>query len=239
MAGHSKWAQIKHKKTATDAKKSQIFSKLSALITVAAREKGPNPELNPKLRMAIEKARAFNMPQENIERAIKRGIGQGEGAQLEELLIEAYGPGGRPLLIQAITDNKNRTLNEIRHILNNFQGKMATSGSVRWLFTEKGKFLLQPKEIKEEEELKIIEAGAEDIQIKEDQIVILTKPDNFEKMKKTLLELNFQFQEEPIIEFIPKTTEKISEEEKKIYENLFEALDNQNEVEEIYSNLEF
>jgi YebC/PmpR family DNA-binding regulatory protein len=135
MAGHSKWAQIKYKKALTDAKKSQIFSKLSRLISVAAKEKGGDPEKNPKLRVAIEKARAFNMPQENILRAIKRGTGELPGTTLEEIIYEGYGPGGIAVLVEVVTDNKNRTLSELRRIFSECGGKLGESGSAKWLFT--------------------------------------------------------------------------------------------------------
>jgi YebC/PmpR family DNA-binding regulatory protein len=138
MSGHSRWSNIKHRKEASDAKRGKIFSKISRLISVAAKEKGSDPETNPKLRMAIEQARQFNMPKDNIERAIKRGTGQLEGANMEEVLYEAYGPAGVALIIEGITDNKNRTLAEVRHILNKFGGKLAESGSVRYMFDKKG-----------------------------------------------------------------------------------------------------
>lgn len=134
MSGHSKWAQIKHKKALTDAKKSQMFSKLAALISVAAREKGGDPATNPNLRMAVEKAREMNMPQDNISRAIKRGTGELPGTVIEEALWEGYGPGGVAILVEAVTDNKNRTLRELRHIFSEHGGKLGESGSAQWMF---------------------------------------------------------------------------------------------------------
>lgn len=238
MSGHSKWAQIKHKKAITDAKKSKIFSKLAALISIAAREKGGGASMNPKLRLAVEKARAMNMPMENIERAIKRGTGGIESGNLEELLLEAYGPGGKAILISAITDNKNRTLAEIKHILNEYGGKLASSGSVRWMFEEKGKIILENQKLNEEVELKIIEAGAEDIKVERGEIIILTKPEDLELVKQEIIKAKMEISETSL-DFIPKTSEKISEEERGAYEKLFEALDDQQDVEEIYSNIEF
>jgi len=238
MSGHSKWAQIKHKKAITDAKKSKIFSKLAALISIAAREKGGGASMNPKLRLAVEKARAMNMPMENIERAIKRGTGGIESGNLEELLLEAYGPGGKAILISAITDNKNRTLVEIKHILNEYGGKLASSGSVRWMFEEKGKIILENQKLNEDMELKIIEAGAEDIKIERGEIIILTKPEDLELVKQEIIKAKMEISETSL-DFIPKTSEKISEEERGAYEKLFEALDEQQDVEEIYSNIEF
>lgn len=135
MSGHSKWSNIKHQKGAADAKRGKLFSKISRLISVAAKEKGADPENNPKLRTAIDKAKEANMPKDNIERAIKRGTGQLEGAQMEEVIYEAYGPAGTAIIIQGITDNKNRTLSEIKAILNKHGAKMAETGSVRYMFT--------------------------------------------------------------------------------------------------------
>lgn len=137
MSGHSHWAGIKHKKGITDARKGKIFSKMAKIIAIAAR-KGGDPEMNPGLRLAMEKARSVNMPKENIERAIKRGTGEDKEAKLEEVTYEAYGPNGTPLIIEVITDNRNRALSEIKHILNNFNGKLAEAGSVKYLFDKKG-----------------------------------------------------------------------------------------------------
>jgi len=134
MSGHSKWSNIKHKKETIDKKRGKIFSKMSRLINVAAKEKGGDPDSNPKLRLAIEKARQFNMPKDNIERAIKRGTGQTKGAKMEEIAYEAYGPSGVALIIELITDNRNRTIAEIKHILTKFGGKLAEAGSVKYLF---------------------------------------------------------------------------------------------------------
>ena len=137
MSGHSKWSKVKHQKAVTDARKGKIFSKMAKMIALAAR-KGGDPEMNPGLRLAIEKARSVNMPNDNIQRAIKRGTGEDKEGQLEEVTYEAYGPNGTPLIIETITDNKNRTLSEIKHILNNFNGKLAEVGSVKYMFDKKG-----------------------------------------------------------------------------------------------------
>lgn len=137
MSGHSKWSKVKHQKAITDARKGKVFSKMAKMIAIAAR-KGGDPEMNPTLRLAIEKARGVNMPKENIERAIKKGTGEDKQGQLEELTYEAYGPNGTPLIIEAITDNKNRTLAEIKHILNTHNGKLAEAGSVKYMFEKKG-----------------------------------------------------------------------------------------------------
>jgi YebC/PmpR family DNA-binding regulatory protein len=238
MSGHSKWTQIKHKKAATDAKRSKLFSKLAAFITIAAREKGGDPSMNPKLRMSIEKAKSMNMPMDNIERAVKKGAGGNDGQNFEDLLLEAYGPNGKALLITAITDNKNRTNAEIKHILNEFGGKMANSGSVRWLFEEKGQIVLENEKLSDELELKIIEAGAEDVEAEDNQIIILTKTENLESVKKALIENNLKISESTI-GFFPKNLETVTDSEKATYEKLYEALDDYQDVDEVYFNFNF
>jgi YebC/PmpR family DNA-binding regulatory protein len=238
MSGHSKWAQIKHKKAATDAKKSANFSKLTALITVAAREKGGDSNTNPKLRMAVEKAHSFNMPAENIERAIKKGTGELEGIIIEELFIEAYGPNGKPILITAVTDSKNRTISEIKHLLSKHEGKMAGSGSVKWMFEEKGQIILENQKIDDELELKLIGLGVEDIKENETEIEIITQPHNLEIIKEELLKSKKQISESSIT-FLPKNPEIVSDEEKEHLEKLFEELDNHQDVVEIYTTITF
>lgn len=238
MSGHSKWSQIKNKKASTDAKRSAVFSKLTAFITVAAREKGGDITSNPKLRMAVEKAKSFNMPADNIERAIKKGTGELEGLVLEELFIEAYAANGKPLLITAITDNKNRTISEIKHILGGFEGKMANSGSVKWLFEEKGQIILEEQKISDELELTLIESGAEDFKEENETAVIICKPENLEKLKELILKSNNKISESSVT-FLPKNPEVITEGEKEHLEKLFEALDNQQDVAEIYSTITF
>lgn len=172
MSGHSKWSKIKHAKKITDARKSNVFSKMAKMIAVAAR-KGGDPEMNPTLRLVIEQAKSVNMPNDNIERAIKRGTGEDKEGQLEEITYEAYGPSGTPLIIEAITDNKNRTLAEIKHILNSFNSKLAESGSVKYLFDKKGEDWL-PKysteitdEKLKEQLIKLFEALDEQDDVKE------------------------------------------------------------------------
>ncbi len=172
MSGHSHSKTIKHRKDAIDAKRGKIFSKMSRLISVAAKEKGGDPETNPKLKLAIEKAKEANLPKENIERAVKRGTGQLEGAKMEEFIYEAYGPGGAALIIEGITNNKNRTLAEIKHTLSRFGGKLANSGSVKYLFDKKGddwepKYPLEVKSKTKEQVNKLFEALDENEDIQE------------------------------------------------------------------------
>ncbi|MCD6412197.1 YebC/PmpR family DNA-binding transcriptional regulator [bacterium] len=235
MAGHSHWAQIRHKKAIEDKKRSQIFSKLTNLIAVAARE-DPNPETNPKLRAAIEKAKEFNLPKENIERAIKRGAGILEGEKLEEIICEAYGPEGVPILIKAITSNKNRTLGELRGILNKYQAKLAQAGSVLYLFDEKAVFEIKKEDLKEGILEKLIEKGALDLKEKEDSIVIYFPQKSFGEIKEFLEKENIKTLDASI-DFVPKSYQEVSEESRKTLEALFESLDDHPDVEEIYSTL--
>lgn len=237
MSGHSKWSQIKYKKAIEDAKRAKVFSKLSRLITLAAREKGGDPEKNSDLKAAIEKARSFNMPQENIERAIKRGTGEIEGGKLENFLIEALGPGGISVLIEVVTDNKNRSLSEIRKIIEECGGKMV-SGSVIWKFQKMGKIEGKPIKEKEEVELLAIESGVEDIKERNGFLLIYTLPEKLSEVKEKIKEF-FEI-ENFSIEFVPKeeiSFNLITEEEKNKIKKLFEKLDEHDDVQEIYSDL--
>ncbi|MDD3491566.1 MAG: YebC/PmpR family DNA-binding transcriptional regulator [Candidatus Pacebacteria bacterium] len=239
MAGHSKWAKVKYQKAIKDPKRSKAFSKLSALITVAARDSG-DIESNPKLRMAVDKAKEIGMPKENIEKAIKRGSGEiKEGEKLEEIMCEAYAPGGSALLIQAITNNKNRTIAEIKHILQKNQAKMADTGSVLWSFKEMGKIILPKKFWNDEISLAAIEKGAEEIKEEDNQVIIYTAFQNFSQMKNFLLEhIDDEFLKTEI-DFISQQPIDITDPEiKNKLEQLFNELDEHNDVEEIYSNIQ-
>jgi YebC/PmpR family DNA-binding regulatory protein len=242
MSGHSHFSSIKHKKALEDKKRGQIFSKISRVITIAAREGGGDPDVNSKLRMAIEQAKSFNMPKDNIERAVKRGTGELAGEKLEEFVFEAYGPGGTAIIIEIITGNKNRALNEIKKILNENQGKLASEGSVKWLFERKGTITINFQRLKpdiqkkDELELLAIEAGAEDIRRKEDILNVFTKPDELEKVKKNLEEKGIKI-ESSSLDWVAKETIKVGEENEKACQKLFAALDENDDVQEIYSNL--
>lgn len=239
MSGHSKWSTIKHKKAARDTKRAGIFSKLARAITVAARGGGGEIETNYELRSIIEKAKSVNMPKENITRAIKKGTGKIEGEQLEELLIEAYGPGDVAILIEAVTDNKNRTTSEIRTMLMRHGARPVNEGSVKWLFERKMSLTLPSGQINNPDafELIAIDAGAEDIiwQKQEDVVVIYI---NSEKLKETLniLEKNGYAQISTNLDWVAKEEIKVSTDILKKLELLYEALDEQEEVQEIYSN---
>jgi len=241
MSGHSKWANIKYKKGLEDKKRAKIFSKFARLISVTARERGGNPEANAALRSIIEKAKSFNMPQGNIGRAIKKGTGEIEGLKFEPLSLEGFGPGGIAILLEVVTDNKNRTLTEIRHLLERFGGKLA-SGGVLWMFQRKGVITMNLKsqtiDLKPEElQLFLIDAGAEDIKLKDESLEIYTKPEELEKVKRVLESKKIRV-EDASLNFIPKEEREIREKElKEKIENLFEALDNHEDVQGIYSDL--
>ncbi len=238
MSGHSHAKTIKHDKEISDQKRGKAFSKLARMISVAVREKGGSPETNSALRMTIEKAREINMPQDNIERAIKRGLGELEDASLEEIAVEAYGPGGTAIIIEGIADNKNRALGEIKQILNQNGGKLVGEGAVRWMFERKGviTIIISPTTNREELELKAIEAGAEDLSWRDGFLDIYTKVEELEKVKVALEEKGTKI-ESASLDWVPKETLEVNEKDKEACEKLFETLDESDSVQEIYSNL--
>ena len=242
MSGHSHYSKIKHKKSITDAKRGQIFSKMARVLAIAVREGGADPVTNSKLRLAIEQAKAINLPKDNIERAIKKGAGETEGAQLEEVLFEAYGPGGIAIIIEGITDNKNRALGEIKKILNQHNGKLAGEGSVKWLFERKGVIIIeaenQTPQLKEELELRAIEAGAEDVLWRDGFLEVYTKANDLENIKNDL-EKQEQKIESVSLAWIAKEEIEIEEKQKQVCEKLFESLDESDSVQEIYCNIKF
>jgi len=237
MAGHSKWSTIKRKKGVNDAKRGQIFTKMANLITVAARSGGGDPEMNFKLRLAVDRAREENMPADNIQRAIKKGTGElGEGVQLEELKYEAYGPGGVALIIEAITDNKNRTLTEIKMALKDNDGRMGEMGSVAWMFKSCGVIRISGVG-SDEIEMAAIEAGADDIDEQDEGLVITTAANKLSAVKESLTIVGVKV-ESAGIELIPKDPLKV--EDKSVLnkiEKLMGALDDLDDVGEVYSNL--
>lgn len=187
MSGHSKWAQIKRQKGVNDAKRGQLFTKLAREIAVAARLGGGDPDGNFRLRLSVERARGLNLPMENIERAIKRGTGEMGGAALDEVIYEGYGPGGTAFLVQALTDNRNRTVSEIRHAFDRHGGRLGESGCVAWLFEPRGIITLESAELDSEElALAAIEAGAEDVQISDGSLEVATEPQQLEEVRQAL-----------------------------------------------------
>lgn len=237
MSGHSHFKTIKAQKEIADAKKGQIFSKLGRLITIASKEGGGDPVTNSKLRLAIEQARRFNMPKDNIERAVKKGTGELAGEKLEEVSFEGFGPGGIAIIIEGITDNKNRTLGEIKTILNQNGGKMAGEGAVKWMFERKGSIAINGEgKTKEELELLAIEAGAEDVLWQDGALNIYTSPENLEKIKRGLEAKQLKI-DSFSLEWVAKEEIEISAKDKETCQNLFEGLDENDAVNDIYSNL--
>jgi len=241
MSGHSHAKTIKHAKDLTDKKRGQMFSKMARVISVAVKEGGPNPETNSKLKIAIEQAKGSNLPKENIERAIKRASGgELEEEKLEEVLFEAYGPRGIAIIIEGITDNKNRTLSEIKQILNQNNGKLADTGSVKWLFERKGVIEVQSAKYedgeKEDLELLAIEAGAQDIYWRDDFLDVYTRVEDLEKVKKNLEEKRIKI-ESASLDWVAKEEIALDEKQKQACQKLFEALDENEAVQEIYSNI--
>ncbi|MEA3305666.1 MAG: YebC/PmpR family DNA-binding transcriptional regulator, partial [Candidatus Omnitrophota bacterium] len=199
MSGHSKWASIKHKKSATDAKRGKLFTKIIKMLTVAARNGGGDINVNPALRLAVQKAKDGNMPQDNIERAIKKGTGELPGMSYEEISYEGYGPGGVAFFVEALTDNKNRATSEIRNIFSKAGGNLAGAGSVNWLFEKKGFFIINKSEINEDKLLSIIlDAGAEDLLQEGDTYEIKSRPADYEKLKNTLADNNIRIESSEI-----------------------------------------
>lgn len=240
MSGHSKWSTIKRKKGVADAKRGQQFTKVAKIITVAAKQGGGDAATNFKLRLAIDKAKSINMPRENIERAIKRGTGELSGAKLENLTYEAYGPGGIALMIEVVTDSKNRTLGELKQILSKFGGRLGGEGSVQWMFERIGaiRILLSKKEEKEIIELTAIDAGASDIKEENGGLVIYVEPEKISAVKKSIEPLKPKIES---VEIELKTKNPVKIGDKTLLEKidkLMEALDSQDDVNEIYSNVE-
>jgi YebC/PmpR family DNA-binding regulatory protein len=239
MSGHSKWSSIKHKKGREDAKRGQIFTKLIKEITVATRFGGKDINANPRLRLAIEKAKESNMPKENIERAIKRGAGELPGVNYEEVLYEGYGPGGVAILIYATTDNKKRTTSSIRHILSKYGGNLGENGCVSWMFERRG-YLTFSEEIDEEQLMeKAIEAGAIDvIDNREDKIYeVIVEPKHFGKVRDSLIQAGFKPQQDTI-EMLPQNTVKLEGKDAEKMLTLMDKLDEDEDVSQVYANFD-
>jgi YebC/PmpR family DNA-binding regulatory protein len=240
MAGHSKWAQIKHKKAAVDAKRGKIFSKLAKEISVAARLGGGDPSMNPRLRTVIEKAKSANMPQENIKRAIQKGTGELPGTSYEEATYEGYGPGGVAMLIEVLTDNKNRTVAEIRHLMNKHGGSLGEAGCVSWIFEKKGYILVDKSTIDEDKLMDVvIEAGAEDMKNdpQEENYEIITAPEDLHQVKENLEEKGIKV-EVAEITMLPKTHVRIEGETATKMIKLMEILEDHDDVQNVYANFD-
>ncbi len=239
MSGHSKWSTIKHKKGAADAKRGKIFSKLIKEITVAAKMGGGEEETNPRLRTAVLKAKAANMPKDNVERAIKKGTGDLEGAEYHELVYEGYGPGGIAMYIEALTDNKNRTAADVRSILTKAGGSLGATGSVSYLFERKGLIVYDGEKYSEDQVLEpALEAGAEDVAAQDDGSVEVTcDPADFEAVLDGLESAGLEH-EMAEIKMIPSTTVALEDEQARKVLNLIDKLEDNDDVQSVSSNLD-
>lgn len=238
MSGHSKWSTIKRKKGAADAKRGQLFTKIIKEITVASRMGGGDPAGNPRLRLAIEKAREGRMPNDNIERAIKRGTGELEGVNYEEITYEGYGPAGVALMISSLTDNKTRTVAEIRNIFTKKGGNLGETGSVGWIFDKKGLITFEKQQVSEDKLMEIgLNAGAEDIKDNGDSWDVITDPASFEAVKQAL-EKEKLIPVASEISMIPKTTVSLGKEDAEKMLKLMEALEEHDDIQNVYANFD-
>ncbi len=239
MSGHSKWSSIKHKKGVQDAKRGQLFSKLSRAIIVAAREGGGNPDVNIALANAIEKAKSYSMPKENIERAIKRGTGEGSGENFEKIVYEGYGANGVAIMVDVMTDNRNRAAADIRRIFSRTGGSLGTSGSVAWMFEKKGNIIVN-KDAGVDEDLLLetaLEAGAEDMATEDDHWEIITDAESFRGVVEALKEKGFEPASAEVT-MLPKNTVKLDKEAAKKVLRLVDALEEYEDVQEVYANFD-
>lgn len=240
MAGHSKWANIKHKKGKEDARRGKLFSKLSKMITVAAREGGGDPDTNTDLRLAIQKARDNNMPNDNIERAIKRGTGELSGVNYERFVYEGYGPGGVALYMEIMSDNRNRTASEIRHILSKYGGNLGETGCVSWMFNRRGQLVVDLDNSDFDEDtlmLMAIEAGADDVVREDNLVTIYTEPASMEEVRKNLEAEGVKFVSADIA-MIPENTIELDAVTARKTLKLMDVLEDHDDVQEVYSNFD-
>ena len=238
MSGHSKWSQIKRKKGATDAKRGQVFTKLIKEITIAARIGGGDPEGNPRLRTAIAAAKAENMPKDNIDRAIKKGTGELEGVSYDEFLYEGYGPGGAAVLIEVMTDNKNRTTAEIRHIFAKSSGNLGEAGCVAWMFEKKGYIVVEKSAVDEERLMEVaLDAGADDIQEDEKEFEVVTDPGAFDAVKAALDKSGIKY----VLAEVTMHPQSVVQLEGKNAEQmlrLMEQLEDHDDIQKVYANFD-
>jgi YebC/PmpR family DNA-binding regulatory protein len=238
MSGHSKWATIRHKKGAQDAKRGKVFTKLIKEITVAARMGGGDMETNPRLRQAVVKAKSENMPKENIDRAIKKGTGELEGVDYVEMAYEGYGPGGVAIMVEALTDNKNRTAADVRSIFSKHGGNLGENGCVSYLFTRKGVIAYPTEKYSEDEILEqALEAGAEDVSTEGDQIEVTCAPDDFENLLQAMQNAGFE-ESSASISKIPEATISLDPEGTRKSLKLIELLDDHDDIQEVSTNLD-
>ncbi|MGI9553832.1 MAG: YebC/PmpR family DNA-binding transcriptional regulator [Thermodesulfobacteriota bacterium] len=238
MAGHSKWANIKHRKAAVDAKRGKMFTKLIRELTVAAKEGGGDPDSNPRLRTAINAAKGSNMPNDTIDRAIKRGTGDMDGIVYQEVFYEGYGPGGSAVYVQVLTDNKNRTVAEVRRLFTKNGGNLGESGCVAWIFDMKGRISFKGDSVTEEELFETaIDAGAEDVFSEDNDLVVVTNTDDYENVKAALKDAGFE-SENAEVTMIPKNNVKIDGKEAEHMIRLMESLEDSDDVQNVYANFD-
>jgi len=238
MSGHSKWHTIKHKKGAADAKRGKIFTRLIKELTVAARGGGGDPDMNPRLRTIIAEAKANNMPRENIERAIRRGTGEEPGVSYEEIMYEGYGPGGVAILIQTLTDNKNRTVGEIRHMLGKHNGNLAAENSVAWMFTRKGQVIIEKDKADEEKLLNAaLEAGADDMSDDGSVWEIISAPESFDAVRDAVKGLGLEPASAEVA-MIPQNYIKLTGKDAQQMLRLMEGLDDHDDVQHVWANFD-
>ncbi len=238
MSGHSKWATIKHKKGAADAKRGKLFSKLSRAITVAAREGGADPAMNTSLANAIEKAKSYSMPKDNIERAIQRGAGGADGASFESIVYEGYGPAGVAIIVEVLTDNKNRSAAEVRNIFSKHGGQLAQPGAVAWVFERRGSIIIDATKHEEDDVMTAaIEGGADDVVRDGDQFEVLTQPADLAAVRDALAASGIGF-EQAELTMVPKTTVKLEENDARKTMRIVDALEDSDDVQEVYANFD-
>jgi YebC/PmpR family DNA-binding regulatory protein len=238
MSGHSKWANIKHRKAAVDAKRGKVFTKLIRELTVAAKHGGGEAESNPRLRTAIAAAKNQNMPNDTIDRAIKRGTGEIGGEDFQELSYEGYGPGGSAVLVKALTDNKNRTVSDIRRIFTKHGGSLGENGCVAWMFHMKGRIAFEKGKVDEDRVFEIaLDAGADDVVTEESELVVITPPEAFESVKAAIEDAGLKFDNAEVT-MIPQNSVKIEGKEAEHMIRLMEALEDSDDVQNVYSNFD-
>lgn len=238
MAGHSKWANIKHRKAAVDAKRGKIFTKIIRELTVAAREGGGDPESNPRLRTAIAAAKGANMPNDTIDRAVKRGTGDIEGVVYSEVFYEGYGPGGSAVYVKTFTDNKNRTVSEVRRIFSRHGGALGENGCVAWMFDLKGRIAFGGDSVDEEQLFDVvIDAGADDVRAEDSELVVITPTDSFEPVKKAVSDAGLEY-ESAEVTMIPQSSVRVEGRDAEHMIRLMEDLEDSDDVQNVYANFD-
>ncbi|MCM3111288.1 YebC/PmpR family DNA-binding transcriptional regulator [Lederbergia lenta] len=240
MAGHSKWKNIQNRKNAQDSKRGKVFQKLAKEIYVAAKQGGPDPELNPSLRLVVDKSKAANMPNDNIQRAIDKAVGNQDSENYEEIIYEGYGPGGTAVMVMCLTDNKNRTASNVRLAFNKHSGNLGESGCVSYMFDRKGYLVIdrEDHEIDEDEMLmQVLEAGGEDLETMEEVFEIYTDPESFMEVKNSLEEAGFSFVTAEIT-MVPQTIAELNEEQAVKMEKMLDMLEDDDDVQDVHHNFD-